>query len=691
MNRKRIVASLFALLLLGLPVSVADEGSAARTRPHQERLDRPQVRKPVERQVPETLVIVKRELPAPAGPSQKGLDPVALQADRAARRMAEELAGTTGWVEYYRVGWFRGMNRALKDRSLGDWDRIQGFETGVRDREARRTGLDLGRTRAEEMAATAAAEQVEAQFRDLNRDPMFDPRPITPRFQAEGLFAQRPELDELSLDVPVLSLAAFADRERRQRFRKGFDGWDVNPDRLRQIDRFEQFHDGDWADPARAFRLFKRSSRNSAIFRRMDEADRIRFRQRFLVSFSAWLGRFYDRFQEPAFAHGFDDGWEYGAWLQYEISFREGFADGFDQAVRSAADASFQRTWGRAFNRFYEASFDDWMSSVRPVIVDLQLEDGDRDGVFEPGESLDAFFTLANLGGGSGERTLNLRGRVLDRPRERTVRFQGRGRVNDLPPLTIRIADDVPVRTRGRLELTLAGESKSTDLLVARPLQFEGGWRIDSRDALRGVTVVDVQIANRSRKPVTGSLGIVEFSGDAGSANRDLGQVAAGEVREVRFRLDGLDPLDILSGELRLSFQAADGVVVHDGLDIRFPNLAVDLGNDDLVTLMLRLASDPSASRRDVDRARSLMLERMKADWRIVARGRNNPYKQDFRNGKSGTAMGELVRRTAEVRGAMVRPEIIVDLGDDLIALSRELPGAHPFLRKWFRKLAAKI
>ena len=31
------------------------------------------------------------------------------------------------------------------------------------------------------------------------------------------------------------------------------------------------------------------------------------------------------------------------------------------------------------------------------------------------------------------------------------------------------------------------------------------------------------------------------------------------------------------------------------------------------------------------------------------------------------------------------------DLGDDLTALSRELPGAHPFLRKWFRKLATRI
>ena len=63
----------------------------------------------------------------------------------AGRRMAEKLAGTKGWVEYYRVGWFRGMNRALNDNSLGGWDRIQGFEALVQDREALHTATEIVR------------------------------------------------------------------------------------------------------------------------------------------------------------------------------------------------------------------------------------------------------------------------------------------------------------------------------------------------------------------------------------------------------------------------------------------------------------------------------------------------------------------------------------------------------------------
>ena len=683
MNRKRIAASLFALLLLGLPVSAAEEGRAVRTRP--------QAQKPVERPVPEDLVLVKREAPAPAGPRQREADQVLVEANRAGRRMAEQQAGTRGWVEYYRVGWFRGMNRALDDSALGEWDRIQGFESGIRDREARRTGRDLGRDRAEQQAAPAAAGQVEAQFRDLNRDPVFDPRPVVPRLEVDGLFAPRPDLDQIFLDMPVLSVSVFRDRTRRDRFRRGFDGWDLGPDRLRRMERYEQFHKRDWTDPVQAFRLWKRSPRNAAQWRRLGEGDRLRFRERFMASFTAWLSRFYDRFQEPAFAAGFDDGWEYGAFLQYELAFREGFADGFDQAVLSAAERSFARNWDVAFDRSYRASFDDWMNSVRPAILELRLEDGDRNGVFEPGEGLDVFYTVANLGGGIGERDLSLDGKILDRARLQPIRFDGRGVVEALEPLKVRIAGDVPVKTRSRVVLDLAGERMKADLTVARPLQFQNGWRIDSSHALSGISVVEIDVANRSRRPVAGSVAMVALDGEQQRAGRDMGSLAAGELRTLRFRLDNLDPLDILSGEQQVRFQAMDDAVVHDGLQVRFPNLAVDLGNDDIVTLMLRFATDRSVPQRDVDRARALMLERMKADWRIVARGRKNPYKRDFRGKGDETALGELVLRTAELRGARVRQEVLVDLGDDLNALSRDLPGAHPFLRKWFRKLAARI
>lgn len=683
MNRKRITASLFALLLLGLPVSVAEEGRAVRTRP--------QAKKPVEQTVPKDLVMVEREAPVPAVPRKKGTDPLASQANRAARQMAERTAANEGWVEYYRVGWFRGMNRALDDPGLGEWDRVQGFESGIRDREALRTGRDLGRERADQQAGPAAAGQVEAQFRDLNRDPVFDPRPAAPRLDVDGPFAPRPDLDQIFLDMPVLSVAAFRDRTRRERFRRGFDGWDLGPDRLRRMKRYEQFHKRDWTDPVQAFRLWKRSPRNAAQLRRLREGDRVRFRERFMTSFTAWLPRFYHRFQEPAFAAGFDDGWEYGAFVQYELAFREGFAAGFDQAVAAAAERSFARSWDFAFDRFYRASFDDWMNSVRPAILELHLEDGDRNGVFEPGEDLDVFYTVANLGGGIGERDLSLDSRILERSRIRAVRFDGRGVVDSPQQLKVRISGDVPVKTRSQVVADLAGERMEADLTVARPLQFEGGWRIDSTDALSGTSVVEIEVANRSRRPVAGSVAIIALNGNEQRAGRDMGSLAAGEVRTLRFRLDNLAPLDILSGELQVRFQAMDDAVVHDGLQVRFPNLAVDLDNDDIVTLMLRFTTDRSVPQRDVDRARALMLERMKADWRIVARGRKNPYKRDFRSKGDETALGELVLRTAELRGARVRQDVLGDLGDDLAALSGDLPGAHPFLRKWFRKLAARI
>ncbi len=455
--------------------------------------------------------------------------------------------------------------------------------------------------------------------------------------------------------------------------------------------RLDQFHDRGWSDPDQAFHFWSREFRSSEHIPSSGRTGPRAVSGPVLGVICGLDSHALQSICLPAFDHGYSDGWEYGAWMQYEISFQEGFADGFDHAVRSAAESAFARNWDGAFTRAYEVSFDEWMNSIRPVVVDLHFEDGDRDGVFEPGEELELFYTVANLGGGFGELELSLDGGILVRPVPGTVRFEGRGRLDDSEPLLARIADDVPVRTRGVLVLDLAGARASAELMVARPLQFEDSWQVDSHDALHGSTVVEVQVVNRSRRPVTGSLGIVESPGYDLSETRDLGQMAAGEIRTVRFRLDGIDPLDILSGELRFGFQAFDTAAVHDGLTVRFPNLAVDLTNDDLVNLMVRFATDRSVTQQDVDRARALMLERMKADWRIVARSPRNLYKLDYQERKGETALGELVLRASEVSGTMARPEIFIDLGNDLIALSRELPGVHPFLRKWFRKLVARI
>jgi hypothetical protein len=93
----------------------------------------------------------------------------------------------------------------------------------------------------------------------------------------------------------------------------------------------------------------------------------------------------------------------------------------------------------------------------------------------------------------------------------------------------------------------------------------------------------------------------------------------------------------------------------------------------------------------DIERARALVLRRMRADWRVAVRGRGNPYKRDLKRNATSTALGDLVR-VARLEGAgAVRPEVFSGLGEEIEALAEDLPGTHPFLRKSMRKLARRV
>jgi hypothetical protein len=85
------------------------------------------------------------------------------------------------------------------------------------------------------------------------------------------------------------------------------------------------------------------------------------------------------------------------------------------------------------------------------------------------------------------------------------------------------------------------------------------------------------------------------------------------------------------------------------------------------------------------------MLRRLRADWITVARGRGNPYKIDYRRGEATTALGDLVLTYRRERNGLRSPEVFDGLDRDVLRLARELPGAHPFLRKYVRRLARRL
>ena len=85
------------------------------------------------------------------------------------------------------------------------------------------------------------------------------------------------------------------------------------------------------------------------------------------------------------------------------------------------------------------------------------------------------------------------------------------------------------------------------------------------------------------------------------------------------------------------------------------------------------------------------MIRRLRVDWEAVARARGNAYKDDYRNGTTRTALGDLVRTYEEQGAGVARPDLWRSLANRIDELAETLPGVHPRLRKYVRKLAARL
>ena len=92
-----------------------------------------------------------------------------------------------------------------------------------------------------------------------------------------------------------------------------------------------------------------------------------------------------------------------------------------------------------------------------------------------------------------------------------------------------------------------------------------------------------------------------------------------------------------------------------------------------------------------IARARELVARRMRVDWRAAVRADGNPYKRDFKRGSTETALGDLVRAYRDHGSRSIRTEVWNGLRTDIEALAKELPGIHPRLRKYMKRLARRI
>jgi hypothetical protein len=594
---------------------------------------------------------------------------------------ADTLVDQRGRREYFRVGFYEGMGEALRDPALGRGDHRQGERLGWRDVEARSIGTRTGDDAARFEAERNAEFQVVEQFSDLAARPRYLPLVDRPSFVPTLPLIAEPTLDEVFADFPL-------DARGREVF---LEGWRYDAARLHDCRTYADFFDARWNDADTAFRFWNKRPERSAYFRTLRDAeDRGLFEEKFGEVFVQRVATLLRTELLPAFERGVRRGWSYGASVRQELEYRRGFHAGFVRGLEDSALAGFHATYPRHYEEAYRSTFDDWSRNPKLEIGEVWLSDGNGDGVFAPGEQLLVDAELINFGGGHAHLPLQLDGRVLDQPGYRMIDLPPRSVTRPEGRLHARIARHTPNRTLAALELALAESVRELSLRVSHPLQLRrGAWRV-RRSNLDGEVTLEVDVENESTRAVHGRLELTTASLPGKIVARPLGAVESGQVRRLALEVEGLDPLELLAGWVELDVALYGGPAVHDRFSYHIPDAARDLSNRDLLLFMVRLTQE----QRDADRVaatRELLMTRLRADWKAAVSRNGNPYKFDYRHDGATTALGDLVQ-TYRLQDPDVRDHpVFVGLSGDVLTLAERLPGIHPFLRKYVRRLAREL
>lgn len=603
---------------------------------------------------------------------------IARLARRAASQTARELVENEGRREYYNAGFYDGLHEAMNDRRLGRWDFREGRDYGERSREAREIGRDVGMRAAEQTAEATAYENVTAQFRDLSREPRYEPYATVPAFDAPLRRARKPQLEHVFHDVSFSSVVG-------ERYIQPLpDPW-----RFYCYSNSRDAYNSRWWDPDRAFRRWQKH--NGSLFYRLTSDEKDYFADVFRHRYHRELHEFYERTADDAYGRGYHHGWDYGAEVTYEWNFRRGYHQGFNDAVRDSAHRAWEQGFERAYSDRYGRYFDEWSRSAKPEIHEASLRDQNGDGIFEPGEDILLHYSLVNYGGADGRYDAALAGGPLtskstawvDLPRRRITRME--------TPIAATISAQARVNRHAEtaLSLNVGPLTHEVPLRVSYPLELDPRVRLMAHDSLSGRAVLEVAVRNSSRRPLSG---YVEMRGYR-AAPRPFDRLSPGGEQRLTFEVAGLHPLDMLGGDVELNFATAgrtvaNGHQVHDSVSYKMPSLALDLSNRELLDYMATLAHHGAPS-TEVRRAQELMLRRLRVDWDRVVEQRQNVYKQDLKNGTERTALGQLVntyRRTSGQRNA-----VFSNLVPRIEALAKSTPGMHPFLKRSMKKLAREM
>jgi hypothetical protein len=599
-----------------------------------------------------------------------------------ARRAAVTAVDERGRANYFRVGLYQGLRIAVSSELFGDFDYRDGLRDGRRDPDARRLADAVARDQAAVQATDLAENQVELMFRNLERTPRFDPvlprvTPIAPAAQIE-----RPQLAALFAEFPLVDSLS-----RQRDLMLYLSGWDWDGGRLHACSSYNDFYVTDWESAGRALNRFKRERR--ALILRLPAVQQRRLENIFLNGFAAEVGRQAGRL-DRAWERGRDAGFSYGVDVRSEFDYRNGFAEGFDRAFTRKHAERFLDRLPAEFDRAYASAFDRWEDSVVTEIAAVRLFDESGDDVIEPGELVSLDVELINYGGRSGTIDLRLEGSALQGAASTATLLPARSSVLRSGLLEAVIDPTLAPRSRVELSLQAADQRRGVELLVQRPLEINAGSVRLHNDGLEGQLEIEFELRNISLidRPADVLLSASGRRSQAAEVQRSFDLVPAKASRTVRLLLGGLDQLDLVGGDVMLEIALSQSGQAQDELRKRVSGTATDLDSRDLSRLLDQMLEE-GASRDQADRMRELWIQRLRVDWRANVRANGNPYKRDYKLGGNATALGELVRLTNGA-GSAGRP-LVAGLSGDVMRLARKLPGAHPLLRKYVKRLAQKL
>lgn len=598
------------------------------------------------------------------------------EASKASQWAAEWQVHHDGLPEVYRTGAWQGLRdafeRALERRRAFD----EGEDDGASDPRAASSGGREGEKAAIARGQEAARRAVEAEFRDLSREPRRFVKPARQPLPDHLVRVREPSPEEVFGQFPIGGYLSY----------ENFDDY-VDPWRLYQMSTWGVVYDDDWAHDRRAFEHW-RDRGDDAIWDRLSRPEQDYFRRTFAGQLDYWRSREMRRHAGRAYREGYDDGWEYGATVGAEFRYRQGYREGFLAAATEAATAAWDEIYPAVYERTYREEHEHWSGSAMPEIETVEIFDRNDDGIYEPGEELRLGIGLANFGGREIKLELGADGAAVEpavaaRPVSLARRSRSRAE------LLVRVDPGQAPRTESSFSVRAGSAGKTVPLRVSRPLEIDGQPRLEAVSSVAGRVRVEVTVVNRSRKPVGGTLDV--FLGERRIPGNSLEVLPGGSSRVLSLEVADVPPLDLLEGRAELRFELRSRDVVQDQLRQRLPALGLDLESGELVDFWLEAVyGDVELGRADAARLVELVARRLAADWEVQRHASGNPYKEDLQ-GSRRTALGELVAATRAERRPARHADLERALVGRLKSLVEQLPGTHPFLRGSFKKLAGKL